>query len=183
MLDRSHTVVEVEGLDVGIVGCKGFVGGFPGAEITDFGEPLLRRVYRETGDEVAALEQGLEAIAGCHRRIVLLHYAPISETLVGEPERIWAFLGSGRLAEPIGAHRPDLVLHGHAHHGSPEGAIGEVPVRNVAVHVIGADFAFSAASRLSSTPARLSATHAGYPTWHVSPTKGTLKWASPSASS
>ncbi len=141
VLDRSHTVVEVEGLDVGVVGCKGFVGGFPGAEITDFGEPLLRRVYRETGDEVAALEEGLEAIAGCHRRIVLLHYAPIPETLVGEPERIWAFLGSGRLAEPIGAHRPDLVLHGHAHHGAPEGLIGEVRVRNVAVHVIGADFA------------------------------------------
>ena len=141
VLDRSHTIIEVGGLDVGIVGCKGFVGGFPGAEITDFGEALLRRVYRETGDEVAALEQGLEAIAGCHRRIVLLHYAPISETLVGEPERIWAFLGSGRLAEPIGAHRPDLVLHGHAHHGSPEGLIGEVPVRNVAVHVLGTDFA------------------------------------------
>jgi Icc-related predicted phosphoesterase len=141
VLDRSHTVIEIEGLDVGIVGCKGFIGGFHGAEITDFGEPLLRRLYQETGEEVAALEEGLEAISGCHRRIVLLHYAPIPETLVGEPERIWAFLGSGRLAEPIGAHRPDIVLHGHAHHGSPDGLIGEVPVRNVAVHVIGTDFA------------------------------------------
>ena len=141
VLDRSHTVLEIGDIDVGVVGCKGFVGGFPGAEITDFGEALLRQLYHETGDEVAALEVGLEAVAGCHRRIVLLHYAPIPETLVGEPERIWAFLGSGRLAEPIGAHRPDLVLHGHAHHGSPDGLIGEVPVRNVAVHVIGSDFA------------------------------------------
>ncbi len=121
VLDRSHTVIEVRGLDVGVVGCKGFIGGFPGAEITDFGESLLREVYRETGDEVDALELGLEAIAGCHRRIALLHYAPITETLVGEPEQIWAFLGSGRLGPPIGAHRPDLVLHGHAHHGSPRG--------------------------------------------------------------
>ena len=186
VLDRSHTVVEVEGLDVGIVGCKGFVGGFPGAEITDFGEALLRRVYRETGDEVAALEQGLEAIAGCHRRIVLLHYAPISETLVGEPERIWAFLGSGRLAEPIGAHRPDLVLHGHAHHGAPEGAIGEVPVRNVAVHVVGADFALlRCRSALSSATRRwrLAVSSSGY--FHLArpPRKGTPKWASQSASS
>ena len=141
VLDRSHTVLEIGDIDVGVVGCKGFVGGFPGAEITDFGESLLRQMYHETGAEVAALEVGLEAVAGCHRRIVLLHYAPIPETLVGEPERIWAFLGSGRLAEPIGAHRPDLVLHGHAHHGSPAGTIGEVPVRNVAVHVVGSDFA------------------------------------------
>lgn len=141
VLDRSHTVIEVRGLDVGVVGCKGFIGGFPGAEITDFGESLLRQVYRETGEEVEALELGLEAIAGCHRRIALLHYAPITETLVGEPEQIWAFLGSGRLGPPIGAHRPDLVLHGHAHHGSPQGTIGEVAVRNVAVHVVGSDFA------------------------------------------
>jgi Icc-related predicted phosphoesterase len=141
VLERAYTVLEIGDLDVGVVGCKGFVGGFPGAEITDFGESLLRQVYHETSEEVAALEKGLEAIAGCQRRIVLLHYAPVPETLVGEPERIWAFLGSGRLAEPIGAHRPDLVLHGHAHHGSPDGLIGEVPVRNVAVHVVGADFA------------------------------------------
>ncbi len=158
VLDRSHTVIEVRGLDVGVVGCKGFIGGFPGAEIADFGESLLRQLYRETGAEVQALELGLEAIAGCHRRIALLHYSPITETLVGEPERIWAFLGSGRLGPPIGAHRPDLVLHGHAHHGSPEGAIGEVVVKNVAVHVIGADFSLlrcgtrSAAAKHSPDP-------------------------------
>ncbi|MGH3066800.1 MAG: metallophosphoesterase family protein [Gaiellaceae bacterium] len=141
VLDRDHTILEIGDIEVGIVGTKGFVGGFPGAEIPDFGEPLLRQVYRETTLEVEALERGLEAVAGCHKRIVLLHYAPVSETLVGEPESIWAFLGSGRLATPIGMHRPDLVVHGHAHHGQPGGAIGEVPVHNVAVHVTGQDFA------------------------------------------
>ena len=115
--------------------------GFAGAEIPDFGEPLLREVYRETTREVEALEAGLERIAGCHRRFVLLHYSPVADTLEGEPEGIWAFLGSGRLAVPIGAHRPDLVVHGHAHHGAPRGSIGSVPVLNVAVHVLGEDFA------------------------------------------
>jgi len=140
VLDRSHTILELQDLEVGIVGTKGFVGGFPGAEIPDFGEPAIRQVYGETTREVEALEQGLEAIAGCHKRIVLLHYAPTSETLVGEPEPIWAFLGSGRLAGPIGMHRPDLVVHGHAHNGTAHGAIGSVPVYNVAVHVTGRDF-------------------------------------------
>lgn len=142
VLHREAVVCEIDGVDVGIVGGKGFVGGFPGAEIPDFGEALLRDLYRETTCEVEALEAGLEQVAGCHRRVVLLHYAPITETLVGEPEVIWAFLGSGRLAGPIGAHRPDLVIHGHAHRGSFAGTIGEVPVRNVAVHVTGEEFAF-----------------------------------------
>ncbi len=141
VLDRDHIVLELGDLDVGIVGTKGFVGGFAGAEIPDFGEPALRQIYHETTLEVDALERGLEAIAGCHKRVVLLHYAPIPETLVGEPEMIWAFLGSGRLAGPIGMHRPDLVLHGHAHHGSAHGTIGTVPVHNVALHVTAQDFA------------------------------------------
>jgi Icc-related predicted phosphoesterase len=141
VLDRDHTILEIEDLEVGIVGTKGFVGGFPGAEIPDFGEPALRQIYRETTLEVEALERGLEEIAGCHKSIVLLHYAPTSETIVGEPQGIWAFLGSGRLAAPIGMHRPDLVVHGHAHHGTARGTIGEVTVHNVAVHVTGQDFA------------------------------------------
>jgi len=141
VLDREHVVLELGELEVGIVGTKGFVGGFAGAEIPDFGEPALRQIYQETSLEVEALEVGLEAIAGCHRRIVLLHYAPITDTIVGEPESIWAFLGSSRLAGPIGMHRPELVVHGHAHHGARQGAIGTVPVHNVAVHVTGQDFA------------------------------------------
>ena len=140
VLDRAHIVLEVAGMEVGVVGTKGFVGGFPGAEIPDFGERLLREVYAETSQEVQALEAGLEAVAGCDRRLVLLHYAPVSETIVGEPEGIWAFLGSGRLAVPIGAHRPDAVFHGHAHHGRRTGAIGTVPVHNVARHVLDGDF-------------------------------------------
>jgi Icc-related predicted phosphoesterase len=140
VLDGDHTILELGDVEVGVVGTKGFVGGFPGAEIADFGEPALRQIYAETSAEVEALELGLEAIAGCHKRIVLLHYAPIVDTLVGEPEAIWAFLGSGRLAGPIGMHRPELVVHGHAHHGAAAGAIGTVPVHNVAVHVTGQDF-------------------------------------------
>jgi Icc-related predicted phosphoesterase len=141
VLEGGHAVLETAGMQVGVVGTKGFVGGFPGAEIADFGERLLREVYAETTQQVEALESGLEAIAGCERRIVLLHYAPVSDTLVGEPEGIWAFLGSGRLAGPIGAHRPEAVFHGHAHHGQPVGSIGSVPVYNVARHVIDTDFA------------------------------------------
>src|SRR3954452_1500501 len=140
MLDRSSTVCRVGGCDVGVVGVKGFVGGFPGGNLPDFGEPSLRAVYAETDAEVAALEEGLRDVATCPFRIVLLHYAPTVETLEGEPTEIWAFLGTDRLAHPIAEHHPDLVLHGHAHSGTFRGEIAGVPVFNVSVPVMKRDF-------------------------------------------
>jgi len=140
VLQRSWTVLHIGGTRVGVAGTKGFVGGFSGSELPDFGEPLLRDVFAETSAEVAALDHGLNAIADCPLRIALLHYAPTTATLQGEPPGIWAFLGSDRFAAPIERHAPDLVLHGHGHAGTFEGAIGDVPVYNVAVPVMGRDF-------------------------------------------
>jgi uncharacterized protein len=140
VLERDHAILEVAGIELGVVGLKGFVGGFDGHHIPDFGEPLLRTVYDETSADVEALGAGLRAVAACPLRIVLLHYAPVGTTLEGEPREIWAFLGSDRLAAPIAEHRPHVVLHGHAHAGSFEGDIDGVPVYNVSAPVIGRDF-------------------------------------------
>jgi Icc-related predicted phosphoesterase len=97
-------------------------------------------VYAEATAEVKAVSRGLREISTCDVRIVLLHYAPTDETLVGEPEGIWAFLGTDRMAAPIREHEPDLVLHGHAHAGSFQGSIGLVPVYNVSIPVMNRDF-------------------------------------------
>ena len=141
VLDRDWKVLDCGGTTLGVVGTKGFVGGFPDATLTDFGEPIMRAIYAETTDEVDALERGLEAVSHCSFRIVLLHYAPTSSTIEGEPQGIWAFLGSDRLGRPIAEHLPDLVLHGHGHAGTYEGFIGAVPVYNVSLPVMARDFA------------------------------------------
>jgi Icc-related predicted phosphoesterase len=140
VLERDWAILEHGEVEIGIVGTKGFVGGFPGSSLPDFGEPLLRQVYAETSAEVAAIESGLQEVSHCDLRVVLLHYAPVADTLEGEPLGIQTFLGSARLATPIAEYQPDLVLHGHAHAGSFEGKVGETPVYNVAVHVTGRDF-------------------------------------------
>jgi Icc-related predicted phosphoesterase len=140
VLEQSSATLDVAGTEVGIVGTKGFVGGFAGSHLPDFGEPLLREVYAETSAEVEALDAGLHDAAVCQVRIVLLHYAPTEETLEGELPGIRAFLGTDRLAAPIVEHRPDLVLHGHAHAGKLEGSIAGVPVFNVSVPVMGQAF-------------------------------------------
>src|SRR3954447_14262125 len=139
VLDRTHTILPICGVSVGIAGVKGFVGGF-GNEWASCGEPLFREAYAETTRDVDGLERGLAAIEPCAVRIALLHYSPVEATLVGEPERLWLVLGADRLAGPIRQHRPQLVVHGHAHNGSFEGEVDGVAVYNVAVHVMGREF-------------------------------------------
>jgi len=153
VLERTHTILPVRGVSVGIAGVKGFVGGFE-QQWANFGEPIFREAYAETTRDVEGLARGLAAIEPCAVRIALLHYSPIEATLHGEPERLWLVLGADRLAGPIRDHRPDLVVHGHAHHGSFEGDVEGVPVYNVAVHVIGREFwVFELdAERHASTP-------------------------------
>jgi len=140
VLERSWARAAIADTTLGIAGTKGFVGGFPGSTLPDFGEPLLRQVYAEAGTDVAALDRALAEVADCPLRVVLLHYSPTMSTLAGEPESIWTYLGTNRLDGPIQKHRPDLVLHGHAHEGTFAGSIGSVPVYNVAVHVMRRDF-------------------------------------------
>lgn len=139
VLEGACASVELAGYRVGIAGAKGFVGGFSGASalLADFGEPALRQLHRITTHEVEVLDRALRDISECEIRIALMHYSPIPDTLAGEPEGIWPFLGSERLAVPIAEHRPDLVLHGHAHEGTARGSIdaggAPVPVYNVSM--------------------------------------------------
>src|SRR2546428_271658 len=90
-----------------------------------------------TRERIAAAFSAVERAAA---RGAFLLRRPTQGPAPGEPRGVWTYLGCGRLATPIAEYRPDVVLHGHAHGGSFEGAIGEVPVYNVAVHVTGRDF-------------------------------------------
>lgn len=129
--------VEIDG--VGFTGVKGFGGGFGRRALGPFGERLIKDFVQEAIDEALRLERGLHQL-GDGERIVLLHYSPIPDTLAGEPEQIYPFLGSSRLLEPIETLKPDVVFHGHAHHGSFRGATpGGIPVLNVARHVLEAE--------------------------------------------
>ena len=74
---------------------------------------------------------------GTEHRVVLMHYAPIEETVRGEAAEIYPYLGSSRLEEPLGRHPVSAIFHGHAHHGQLRGKTRTgVPVYNVAAPLL-----------------------------------------------
>ena len=139
VLDGTSTTVEVGGTVVGVAGAKGFGGGFAGACATAFGERAMKAFVEETRREAARLHDALRGVSRrADRTLALLHYSPVEETLRGERLEIYPFLGSHLLAEAIDTAGADLVVHGHAHHGSERGVTpGGIRVRNVAQPVIG----------------------------------------------
>lgn len=122
-------------VSIGFVGAKGFCGGYGTYCLTPFGENGIKRFVGETRDDADRIDVGLRSLRTDYR-IVLLHYAPIRQTLFGEPPELYPFLGSSILAEPIDKHGCDLVVHGHAHHGVEDGETqGRIPVKNAAIPV------------------------------------------------
>jgi Icc-related predicted phosphoesterase len=121
---------------VGFAGAKGFIGGFGRGVLTAFGEKEIKAFVQASLDETLKLERALSMIR-TEKIVIVTHYAPICETVLGEPQEIWPYLGSSRLAEVIDRHGAKLALHGHAHHGKPDGKTsGGVPVHNVALSLL-----------------------------------------------
>jgi Icc-related predicted phosphoesterase len=131
LLDGQAT--EIDG--VGFVGVKGFAGGFGRRMLGSFGEPAIKAMVAEGVSEAIRLENAMRHVRS-ERSLVVLHYAPIAETIAGEPLEIFPFLGSSRLAETIDRFRVSAVVHGHAHRGAYEGRTpGGAPVYNVAMQI------------------------------------------------
>ena len=132
LLDGTSVVIR----GVGFVGVKGFGGGFGDHLLDAFGEQIDKEYAGEAINEAGKLQQALEELDAAYVAVPL-HYAPILETLRGEPHHIYPFLGSERLLAPIDAHRVNVVFHGHAHGGSPRGHTpAGIPVFNVAYPVM-----------------------------------------------
>jgi Icc-related predicted phosphoesterase len=121
---------------VGFAGTKGFVGGFGRGALTAFGESEVKTFVKAAMDEGVKLERAMAQLR-TPKRVVVLHYAPIAATVAGEAPEIFCYLGTSRLIEVVDRHGADLVLHGHAHNGFPEGkSASGIPVHNVALPLL-----------------------------------------------
>ncbi len=137
VLDEQATIVN----GVGFAGVKGFIGGFDRGELGAFGESAIKTFVDESINEARKLENQLRTLR-TDRAVAVLHYSPIAETVAGEPEPIFPFLGSSRLANAVDRfENVKAVVHGHAHRGSYSGATPRgVPVYNCAQFVVQSRF-------------------------------------------
>jgi Icc-related predicted phosphoesterase len=136
VLEGTGTVVECSGTRLGVAGVKGFGGGFAGRCASAFGEPEMKAFINTTSEIADRLGAALREL-DCDVRVALTHYAPVPDTLAGEPLEIYPFLGSYLLGEAIDSAPTALAVHGHAHLGTERGTTpGGVRVRNVAHPVI-----------------------------------------------
>jgi Icc-related predicted phosphoesterase len=132
MLDGDN--LEIYG--VGFAGVKGFGGGFGRLAVHPWGERAVKDFVKEVAIEAEKLETGLSRLDP-GPRIVVMHYAPIRDTVAGEPPELFPFLGSSRLEGPLNRFEVTAVFHGHAHLGYFEGKTSaNVPVYNVCVEVL-----------------------------------------------
>lgn len=126
--------------NVGFAGVKGFGGGFDKHMLSFFGEGAMKAFVQEAVDEALHLDRALARLDAEHdniTKIAVLHYSPIRQTVEGEPEAIFPFLGCSRLAEPLNRYKVQVAFHGHAHIGTLEGKTSDgVPVYNVAKHIL-----------------------------------------------
>lgn len=135
-LEGSTAILQVREHSVGIMGLKGFGGGFFGACVSEFGEQETKHFAHHAKKQAEILKAGLVSLQTAFK-FALLHFSPCEATLLGEKREIYPFLGSYLLAEALDQGGADGCFHGHAHHGVERGLTpGGVPVRNVALPVI-----------------------------------------------
>lgn len=139
--------------DVGFAGVKGFCGGFGRGTLGPWGERAVKSFVKEALDEALKLESALAHLRA-ERQVALLHYAPVRDTVLGEPEEIYPFLGCSRLEEPLERYPVTVAFHGHAHRGQLEGKtrVG-TPVYNVALPLLRRHFGVEHAVRIVDLPA------------------------------
>ena len=96
----------------------------------------MKQLVHETVGEALKLESALARLRTA-TRVAVLHYAPVADTVEGEPPEIYPFLGSSRLEEPLLRYPVSAVFHGHAHRGREEGRTrDQVPVYNVCLPLL-----------------------------------------------
>jgi len=128
-LDDESVELKIKNKKVGIVGTRGSL------DIPTWWQskhvPDIRKAYLERMKKCEKLLENLKVDI----KILLSHYSPTYETLVGEDPRIYSSLGSKKFEDVLIKTKVNFAIHGHAHYGTPLAFVDSIPVFNVAFEV------------------------------------------------
>ncbi|MFW9981302.1 MAG: metallophosphoesterase [Candidatus Thorarchaeota archaeon] len=133
-LDEKSTIVESDGLKIGIVGTQGSLDKATNWQRRNI--PSVKGVFERRAKRAESLLRKMDKKVDY--RILLMHYSPCLETCEGENEKAFSWLGSRKFYKIIVKLQPDLVIHGHVHNSiRHEVEIGNTIVRNVSLPAVG----------------------------------------------
>ena len=125
-LDDESTVLELDGLRVGIVGSKGSLETPTSWQRRHM--PGIEEIYEERVEVVGELLRKLNADV----KVLLTHYATTRATMRGENPRIYRYLGHRGYERFMREGLVDVAVHGHVHNGTKIARVGGTTVYNVA---------------------------------------------------
>ncbi|MCS7099654.1 MAG: metallophosphoesterase [Sulfolobales archaeon] len=129
-LNDSVTVLKAGSIPIGIVGSRGSLDKLTYWQSKNM--PQLESVYRRRVGVLRKLIEEVNRVADV--TVLLTHYAPTYQTIRGEPEKIYPYMGCRHLEEVIRETKPDLAIHAHAHNATvTETTIGLTRVYNVSL--------------------------------------------------
>ncbi|MFW9808328.1 MAG: metallophosphoesterase [Candidatus Thorarchaeota archaeon] len=133
-LDERSTIVESNGMKIGIVGTQGSLDKATSWQRRNI--PSVKGVFERRAKRAESLLKKMDKKVDY--RILLMHYSPCLETCEGENEKAFSWLGSRKFYKIIVNQQPDLVIHGHVHNSvRHEVEIGKTIVRNVSLPAVG----------------------------------------------
>lgn len=141
ILDGDYLEFNIDNKSIGIVGSRGYGGGFTSEDNTDRGKEDLydsqKKMskptpnfildlmnWEEEDKEVLKLKKALEIAKEKNPDILITinHWAPFKELIKGEKVEFYPLYGSSKLGDEIRKVTPNLILSGHSHRG-PSGII------------------------------------------------------------
>ena len=127
-LEDKSKIVEIGGIKLGIVGSRGSLDRPTFWQRTHV--KGIWQLYKKRVETIASLLAGLDADI----KVVMTHYAPTYETLLGESEKAMPEMACKKLEEVIKREQPDVWLHGHGHKATRlEAQFGRTSVINVSL--------------------------------------------------
>lgn len=129
-LNDSYTVVDIDGVKLGIVGSRGSLEKLTYWQRRN--KPELEGIYKERPVKIKELILKLKGISDI--TMLVTHYAPTFVTVYGEPFKVYPFMGSRDFEKTIKETKPNIVIHAHAHNARVlEASIGLTKIYNVSL--------------------------------------------------